>query len=270
MLTCVGVFFLILPLLYVWGLRGRRGISGVRDDKGFVFAHRGLHQGLTIPENSAAAFRLAAEKGYGSELDVHLLTDGGLAVFHDSGLERMTGGSGEIENLKTEDLRKYKLGQSEETIPTLKTVLDIYSGKAPLLIELKTNRNNYRTLCETVCRELDHYKGTYVMESFDPKAVLWLRRHRPDIVRGQLSTNFFKERSGLSFPLAFAGTYLLANFATKPDFIAYHFQDRKNLSNRLCLKLWKLRGASWTISSPDEYQQALKEGLWPIFENFEP
>ena len=55
------------------------------------YAHRGLHCSAdSVPENSLAAFRRAIRHGYGSELDVHLLRDGTLAVFHDSDLKRMT------------------------------------------------------------------------------------------------------------------------------------------------------------------------------------
>ena len=38
-----------------------------------------------------AAFASAVEHGYGIELDIHLLKDGSLAVFHDSDLKRITG-----------------------------------------------------------------------------------------------------------------------------------------------------------------------------------
>ena len=41
----------------------------------YDYAHRGLH-GNGVPENSLSAFALAAEKGYGIELDVHLTLDG--------------------------------------------------------------------------------------------------------------------------------------------------------------------------------------------------
>ena len=47
------------------------------------FAHRGLHTpNKTVPENSLEAFRLAAENGYGVELDVQLSKDGRVVVFH--------------------------------------------------------------------------------------------------------------------------------------------------------------------------------------------
>ena len=60
----------------------------------YRFAHRGLHDNRTpAPENSLAAFRLAREADYGSELDVHLSADGQLVVIHDSDLRRACGGS---------------------------------------------------------------------------------------------------------------------------------------------------------------------------------
>ncbi len=56
------------------------------------FAHRGLYDPQKgIPENSLAAFRAAAEKGYGVELDVRLTRDGYVVVSHDDNLKRMTG-----------------------------------------------------------------------------------------------------------------------------------------------------------------------------------
>ena len=35
-----------------------------------------------------AAFRAAAARGWGAELDVHLMKDGNLAVIHDASLKR--------------------------------------------------------------------------------------------------------------------------------------------------------------------------------------
>ena len=59
--------------------------------EGWRYAHRGLHDAAQgIPENSMTAFRRAVEHGFGAELDVHLLADGSLAVFHDSDLGRIS------------------------------------------------------------------------------------------------------------------------------------------------------------------------------------
>ena len=63
------------------------------------YAHRGFHDKPAIPENSMAAFSRAAEHGFPVEFDVHLLSDGGLAVFHDEDLERETGVKGRMKRL---------------------------------------------------------------------------------------------------------------------------------------------------------------------------
>ena len=159
--------------------------------RGWKYAHRGLH-GESCPENSLAAFRKARDHGYGVELDVHLLADGNLAVIHDSQLKRMTNLDGKVEDLTTAQLKDCRLGGTEETIPTFQQVLDLYAGRAPLIVELKVSGNNYAKLCSTACRMLDHYKGVYCMESFDPRCVFWLKKNRPDVIRGQLTENYFK------------------------------------------------------------------------------
>lgn len=273
-LGMVFLVILILACLYLLSLNGRRNAPGVRDFDGWSYAHRGYHDDKEIPENSLAAFRLAVENGFGAELDVHLLKDGSLAVFHDWNLKRMTGEDLILENLTADQVRNHRLLKTTEHIPLLDEVLEIFAGKTPLIVELKTYRGNYAKLCEAACRKLDAYTalygGRYVVESFDPRVVCWLRRHRPDIIRGQLSTNLIKEDNDLSLPAAFCGTYLFANFLTRPDFIAYCFGERKNLSNRLCRSLWRLSGASWTIKNENDFRIAKKEGLWPIFEAFDP
>ena len=85
-----------LGYLLVWFLlHGRRDGPGWEKLEGFRYAHRGLH-GPGVPENSLAAFRRAAEAGYGAELDVHLTRDGRLVVIHDGDLERMCGVPGRV------------------------------------------------------------------------------------------------------------------------------------------------------------------------------
>ena len=99
-------------------------------------AHRGLHSD-TVSENSLQAFRLAIDGGYAIELDVHLLTDGEIAVVHDSNLSRVTGQDVTVETLSSKDLEKYPLLLNGEKIPTLKETLALVNGNAPLLIEVK-------------------------------------------------------------------------------------------------------------------------------------
>lgn len=243
-----------------------------KDFEGWLFAHRGYHEGRDsqVPENSLAAFERAVENGFGAELDVHLLKDGHLAVLHDSNLKRMCGKKRMIEDLSLQDLDSCILGKSSQTIPSFEQVLEVFGAKVPLIIELKTAGNNAAALTEKVCQALDHYDGVFCIESFDPKVLYWLKKNRPDILRGQLAMDYMKSRSGLNWFQAVAGTWLMTTFLTKPDFIAYRFSERRNLGNRFQLKIRRRQGAAWTLRTPEDLKQAQKEGLWPIFENFDP
>lgn len=263
------VIVAVLLLLYILSLRGRTGHPGLKDLQGHRYAHRGLHDGEK-PENSLAAFRAAVNHGFGIELDVHLLKDGSLAVIHDSLLKRTTGAEGKVEDLTQEELSHYHLEDTQETIPSFQEVLDLCQGKIPLIVELKAVGSNYAKLSETVCRTLDSYNGVYCIESFDPRCIWWLRKHRPEIIRGQLAENFLPVKSSVPWILRFALTKQLFNFLIQPDFVAYKFADRKRLGNFLVRKFWGVQGVSWTLKTQEDFDTAVKEGWLPIFEDFTP
>ena len=260
---------LILLVLYLLALRGRTDNPGMEELRRWNYAHRGLHGG-SLPENSMAAFRAALEGGYGIELDLHLLRDGNLAVIHDSLLKRTTGAEGRIEDLTTEDLKNYSLEGTAETIPTFRQVLELFDGKAPMIVELKPVGGNHAALAAEACRQLESYSGAYCIESFDPRCLFWLKKHRPQIVRGQLSMNFFRQPEGQPFVIQLLLTCHLLNFLSRPDFIAYKFADRNRLGCFLCRKLWHIQGVSWTIRTPEDHAQARTEGWLSIFEGFRP
>lgn len=273
MINAMIIIFLGLFLifsLYLLSIRCRSGHADWSKFLGWSYAHRGLHGG-GIPENSMKAFRKAKEAGYGIELDVHLLADGHLGVMHDASLKRVANADVLIEDLRADQLCEYYLNGSLETIPNFKDVLDMINGAVPLVVELKCVRNNYAALCETACRILDSYDGAYCLESFDPRCVRWIKKNRPELLRGQLSENYFKSPdSPLPWYLKFVLVNQLLNFLTVPDFIAYRYSDRKRLSNYLCKKIWRAKGVAWTVISKDEFTQAKNEDWIPIFEGFIP
>ena len=254
---------------YLFMVKGRSGHPGLKQLQKFSYAHRGLH-GNGIPENSMAAFRAALEKGYGIELDIHLMADGELAVIHDTSLKRTAGVDVKITDLTTADLENYRLEGTEEKIPLFSQVLELYAGKAPLIIELKAD-GNHRALVEAACRAMEGYTGAYCMESFDPRCILELKKNHPQVIRGQLSENFLRSDVKLNPALKFAMTHNLLNFVTKPDFVAYDFGTRKTTpSNFICRRIWDMQGVTWTLRNTDDHDQALKEDWLPIFEHYEP
>jgi len=263
------IVLLVLIALYLYAIKGRTGHKELPALRGWFYAHRGLHS-LGIPENSMAAFRAAKEHGYGIELDVHLTKDGNLAVIHDSSLKRTAGADVNIEDLTVSQLEQYSLEGTDEKIPLLFQVLELYQGQAPLIVELKTTKENYAQLCQAACKMLDGYNGPYCIESFDPRCCVWLRKNRDSVIRGQLSADFFHYHNKSPWFLKFAMKHLLLNVFTRPDFIAYRFGDRKAISNTLCQKIWGVQSVAWTIRNKDDLNLAVKEDRLPIFENFIP
>jgi glycerophosphoryl diester phosphodiesterase len=263
------IIFLII-FIYLFLIGARRGKIKREGLTNYYYAHRGLHNKPEVPENSLKAFKLAAECGYGAELDVHLLSDGSLAVIHDSTLSRTTGADGVVEDLTSDSLKNFYLEGTDEKIPTLREVLDIFENRTPLVIELKAYKGNHKKLTETVCKELDSFKGKYCIESFDPRCLMWLKRNRPDIIRGQLSQNFMLTPSGQGRILDFILTNLFLNVVTRPDFIAYRFEDRKNLSNILATKLFGAAPFTWTVTDDLVMEKVKLEKLTPIFEKIKP
>ncbi len=271
---------LLLFAVYLILLMPRRNHPGWEKFSCFRYAHRGLHdKDAGIPENSLIAFRRAADHGFGAELDVHLLRDGSLAVFHDFNLQRMCGADVLIETLTAEELKRYTLLGTEEHIPMLDEVLAIFEGKTPLIIELKVDNNTIATLASgennvaaltnAVMDKLKGWNGTYCIESFHPGVVAHLKKHYPNVIRGQLSENFMKNPKVRFIP-AFPMTYLLSTVLTRPDFIAYAHKDRSCISLKIMRRIYGVHEVGWTIRERDTMAALERDGVTPIFENFIP
>lgn len=216
---------------------------------GVNYAHRGLHsRDRSVPENSLAAFRLAARAGYGIELDVQLSKDGQVVVFHDADLKRVCGVDRRVDELTLAELRQLRLCGTEESIPLFSEVLGSIRGAGPLIVELKNGRRN-RELCEKTYRLLEDYRGEVCIESFNPFIVAWFRLHAPDLIRGQLARPYGKYRKD-NVPVlrAFMLSHNLYNLFTRPQFIAYEIGFRP-----LTVRITELLGAmrfGWTSHEP--------------------
>lgn len=257
--------FMITPRLF------HRPVRKAFNEKKF-FAHRGLFDNMTdAPENSRKAFEKAVEKGFGIELDVQLTKDNVPVVFHDFTLKRVCGVEGHVHDFTYDELQKYHLMNSDETIPTFPEVLEIIDGRVPMIVELKMHFLEF-DCCRRAAESLDGYKGDYVIESFNPLALCWYRNVHPEVVRGQLSENFFKDKSvpKPARPFCYLLSLLLSNFATKPDFIAYNHHCKSNISFKLCRSLFKPVTAAWTIRSQEDIEKASDSFDVFIFENFVP
>ena len=205
---------------------------------GWNYAHRGLHKAdKSVPENSLEAFRLAGEAGYGAELDVQLSKDGQVVVFHDDTLDRVCSVHGRVDAFTLQELQQMSLCGTDQHIPLFSQVLEVFGGRGPLIVELKTGPRN-KELCEKTLALLEGYRGDVCIESFDPRIVAWFRRHAPQLLRGQLAAPMEEyTKDGRGKAQAFLLSRCLLNCLARPQFIAYKIGPRPLIPGRRDLRI---------------------------------
>lgn len=239
---------------------------------GHDYAHRGLYDNKRgAPENSLAAFQKAVMSGYGIELDVRETRDHVLVVHHDEDLERSCDDPRRVCDVPLNELQQLSLFGSQEYIPTFDEVLALVNCQVPLIVEIKTDFTNH-DLPEKVYDRLRRYPGVYCVESFDPSAVRWFKKHAPKVVRGQLAfMEDFKKNRDLSLmdkiKRVFLG-YLLIDFLGRPDFIAYGYETDANISYRFVADVFRPLLVAWTVRDEETYQRLQQEYDIQIFEHF--
>ena len=225
-------------------------------DTGISFAHRGLFDNKKIPENSLFAFQEAIKRQTAIELDIQLIKNQTLVVFHDASLKRMTGKNQEVGACTYQELQALKLLQTNEHIPTLQEVLELVNGRVMINIEIKSTKD-YRNLCQLLFPLLDAYQGDFLIQSFDFRILRYCKKKRPLYMRGLL----VKEASNML--VALFQSFLLRSAYLKLDFISHHRQgiERKSLQKLRKKKLLFV----WTIKEHEkEKYQNVVDGF--IFE----
>jgi glycerophosphoryl diester phosphodiesterase len=162
-----------------------------------VVAHRGAP--VQAPENTMESFRLGAAAGADAiELDVHLTSDGHLAVIHDETVDRTTDGTGEVASFTLEDLRKLDAGArftaadgsmafagKGVTIPTLEEVLDWLPDDVGLVVEIKA-RAAAPKVVEALRERAVSRDGRAIVISFDEAAIEEVHALDPQLPTGYL------------------------------------------------------------------------------------
>ena len=213
-----------------------------------IIAHRGFFDNtLGIPENSLPAFKRAIEFGFIIELDIHILKDNTIVVFHDDNLLRMTGVNKPIKDFTYPELQSLYLKGSTEKIPTLEEVLKLVNSKVPLLIELKSDYKPKLLVNETM-KLLQKYNGKFAIQSFSPACIYYFKKHYPNVPRGQLSHSYNNTK------IPFANRFLpIFNLITKPNFLSCGIK-KCNKNKILRLKQKKLV-LGWTIKDKTQYEE---------------
>ncbi|MGE4430001.1 MAG: glycerophosphodiester phosphodiesterase family protein [Sphingobium sp.] len=242
-----------------------------------AYAHRGLHRPGGPVENSLPAFDAALAAGHGMECDVRLSRDGIPYIFHDALLDRLTSESGPLSARTADQLDRIELNDASGPLPRLSALLRRIGGRAPLLIEVKIDRQReVRPLCAAVLRDLRDYSGPVAIMSFHPGVSHWFHRHAPGIVRGLVITDrkraatdsIGKDGTGKDRGLKDRMLRHLAMCHAHPDFIAYDIRDLPNAFART----QRRRGMpvlSWTVRSAAHWDIIRAEADAAIFEQAE-
>ncbi len=141
----------------------REIFSYSEDSMPFVSAHRG-GAGTGYPENCIETFEHTIEHAYSIlEVDLRLTKEGSIVLHHDAKLERTTNGSGLVRDYTLEELKEFRLKDTEGTLtafqmPSLDEAIEWARGKTILILDKKD------VPLETCIAKIQEHKAqTFVM-----------------------------------------------------------------------------------------------------------
>jgi len=211
-------------------------------------AHRGLHRGREIPENSLLAFEHAIKAGHPIELDVIVLKDGTPAVFHDEDLQRLTGVLGATRSLTRAHLPLLSIYEGDQHIPTLREVCELVQGRVPLMVEIKCDQATGRDEA-AVMQVLRGYQGEFAIQSFNPYVVLWFKKHAPKVTRGLLSYDYRDGESNLPEAKKILLRHLTFVPLVRPHFLSIDHEYLRAPAVRFYRDWMKIPVIAWTVRS---------------------
>ncbi|MGE7659568.1 glycerophosphodiester phosphodiesterase [Bacillus altitudinis] len=153
----------------------------------YIIAHRGSSS--AAPENTIAAFDVAVEQGADYiELDVQMTMDQHVVVIHDDTVDRTTNGNGLVKSYTLDQLKKLDAGSwfdqqyTNERIPTLQEILERYSQRIGILIEIKHPKRQIG-IEKAVARIINRfaYSRHIMIQSFDVHALQRIKAFAPSL-----------------------------------------------------------------------------------------
>jgi glycerophosphoryl diester phosphodiesterase len=194
-----------------------------------LLGHRGSRATTSIPENTLASFDLALEHGCdGFEFDVRLTGDGRAVICHDPQIGGIT-----VEEANSSQLLH---------LPLLSDVLQRYSGRAFLDIELKVPGLESTLL--TTLREHTPAKD-YVVSSFLSKVILELKPLKINIPIGIICEKALQLRAWHELPVDYVNPHF--SLVTRKLVQELHNAGKKLLTWTVNDRDSMLRLADWGV-----------------------
>jgi glycerophosphoryl diester phosphodiesterase len=221
----------------------------------FIWAHRGAS--AVAPENTMASFYAALHSGAnGIELDIHLSRDGIPVVIHDLSVDRTTNGQGLVAELTLRELQTLDAGHwfapmfIGERIPTLFTVLERFSGRLRLNLEIKDAQAGL------IAVEMlkDFPAADALISSFDWRLLVKIREVAPKIALAVLL-----ESQDWHFALSCINA--IGASALHPRI------DRINKCLLLNCQRRDIAVSAWTVDDPRLVRRIVRQGINAVFCN---
>ncbi|MCB0374180.1 MAG: glycerophosphodiester phosphodiesterase [Muricauda sp.] len=226
----------------------------MKESKPLVIGHRGAMGHET--ENTLASIQKAMDLGVDmTEIDVFKIRSGEIVVFHDDTVERLTNGTGNVEEYNLDSLKQLSL-KGNHKIPTLEAVMDLIDNKVSLNIELKGSGTavDVNTIVESYVRDKGWSLDHIIISSFKWDELEKMRDVNPTI---QIAVLTDKD------PLeAIEEAKTLKAVAINPHF--------KSLTSANTAQMHEegLKVYPWTINEPEDIQQMKDFGVDGIITNF--
>ncbi len=202
------------------------------NEKKSFFAHRGYYDNVTVPENSLPAFQKALDNNLNIELDIQILKDNTIIVFHDLNLKRMTGLNKKVKNCTLEEINSLYLINTKEKIPLLTEVLSLIQNKVLILIDIKNEPLLFK-LEKQLLNIIKSYKNNVFISSFNPISVHYLKQKDKNLKCGLIIYNFFLIKKIINTTLDL--------FTKKLNFLSCNKEGIKYINFTHPLFIWTLK-----------------------------
>ena len=222
-----------------------------------VVGHRGGRGEGWPPENTLSSFRQAGAQGARAiELDVRPCAGGGVVVFHDDTLARMTGerDSRRVSDVPEEELVAIDLGQGA-TIPRLREVLEWARREdVAVNVEMKHDVPRRRRLARDTVEIVRASGADVLLSSFDPVLLALAAAFAPSV-----------ERALLTQARQSRWADLLQEAMRRRLVAAIHLE--RTQASPAAIARYRRRGlrvSAWTVNDPAEARELARSGVASI------
>ena len=219
-----------------------------------VIGHRGAMGHET--ENTLASVQKAMDLGVDMiEIDVFKIKGGEILVFHDVEVDKLTDGSGKIEDYTLEEAKEL-IVDGGHSIPTLEEVLQLIDRRTSINIELKGagTSQSVHLIIQSYMEQHGWTQDQFLISSFNWEELKSYRKYNESIAIAVLTENDPLD----AIPVARE----LKAEAINPYYLQLNEQN-VNAIHRAGFKVY-----TWTVNTPNAIRRMKKIGVDGIFSDY--